>query len=184
MAKKRKKKRKGGSAAARSGAADTPAPEVTPQASPHTPEAPAPSEAPRRGPANLFIGLFLLYSLAMPAHYYLSDRTMDERFAWRMFSTVRQHRCTVDVTETRRDRNFAVPVHMQRALHVAWIKLLKRGRPAVSDKFLRARCEAEDNRDVTLERTCVAPVGTKVPTVRYAIDCDSGTITETREDSS
>src|SRR5690242_15394556 len=71
------------------GAAAADQPERVPAA-----QSAAPSDAGEDTPrnrlwSNVFIALFLAYQLAMPLRYYLGGRGYDERFSWRMFSTLR-----------------------------------------------------------------------------------------------
>ncbi|HEX7476520.1 MAG TPA: hypothetical protein VF331_01810 [Polyangiales bacterium] len=135
------------------------------------------ASAPRsRSWANAFIALFLAYQVGMPLSYYLSDRVHDERFSWRMFSTVRLQECDVQVHElaersgTVRER----PVVVERDLQIAWIGLLKRLRPAVVEKYLRQRCERAHAQQVTLQGQCVNSNGEAMPERSFAVHCATG----------
>lgn len=139
----------------------------------------SPPTGTRRRLADACIVLFLAAQAAIPLSYYLGDRTTDERFSWRMFSSVRMHGCRVRVTE-RRERGGRVVterVVLPRELHVAWITHLRRFRPAVVHKLLRWRCEQPQAREVHFHRRCVAPDGTRLPADRLIRQCDRG-ITE------
>jgi hypothetical protein len=197
MAKKRKKKRKSGARAAEPAEPSaSSAPEPQQRAQGGAQEQARAARTPARGAAatttdrtddgappvsraaaNTIIALFLLFAIAMPARYYLTGGGLDERFAWRMFSTVRQYACQVQVYDKRRAGG-VVEVNLTEVVHMAWVNMLKRGRPAVGDKILRARCEAGDNVEAQLQRTCTTPDGSALPPAVYTIDCDSGAIEE------
>ena len=94
----------------------------------------------RRHAAQLFVLLMIAAQLALPLRYYLrQDQREDERFAWRMFSSVRLASCSSEVTQEDASGQ-QEPVRLQGELHVAWINLLKRGRPRVIERFLQTRC--------------------------------------------
>src|SRR5438477_6595214 len=101
-----------------------------------------------RAASNGFIAAFLLYQIAMPLRYYARGGGYDERFSWRMFSTVRMQKCTVRVRETAkpddggeaRERS----VNLNHELQIAWIGMLERDRPQVVRKFLARRCQQPD----------------------------------------
>lgn len=133
-----------------------------------------PAPAPRgRWAANAFIALFLIYQIATPLGYYLSERVYDERFGWRMFSTVRLQRCELGIADVGAD-GVPRPARLGSTLHIAWINLLKRGWPAVVEKYLRTRCTAEDVVEARFERRCVGTDGTSLPTERFSMSCQSG----------
>src|SRR5690349_9855363 len=61
---------------------------------------PQPAVAARRRTfENAFIALFLAFMLGMPLRYYMGGRGFDERFSWRMFSTIRMLDCKATVVE-------------------------------------------------------------------------------------
>lgn len=109
---------------------------------------------PRNKKAIAFIHVFLAVQLLLPLAYYTvrADRN-DERFAWRMFSSVRMISCRAEF----RTGPEATP---QRSLygvfHEAWIELSKRGRMEVIDAMARALCAREggDNPEVQVRVTC------------------------------
>ncbi|MGF1467876.1 MAG: hypothetical protein ACFCGT_17285 [Sandaracinaceae bacterium] len=131
------------------------------------------SSAPRL--ALVAAGRWLLLQAALPLRYYLGDDPYDERFAWRMFSTVRLARCELRVIERREGRWRRTP--LGRTLHVAWIGLLERNRPAVWSAYLRSRCE-EGADAVRLENRCVGPAGAPLPVARRRVDCRRGEVVE------
>lgn len=132
--------------------------------------------------ANAFILGVLAYQIGMPLSYYLSDRVYDERFSWRMFSTVRLQECQVSITETvMRDGNpvdEAAPV--AKDLQVAWVNILKRLRPSVIGKYLQRRCDKSGARDVRVSARCTDTDGAALPERRFAMACAAR---ELREES-
>jgi hypothetical protein len=128
-------------------------------------------EARRRRLANGFIALFLGLQVAVPLSYYLGDRSDDERFSWRMFSSVRLRDCRVQVNEfTERDAQ-PRPVAIERDVHVAWLRLLERMRGAVVDKYLQRRCEREAIQRVELVRSCRDTEGRALPPLTRSLEC-------------
>jgi hypothetical protein len=142
----------------------------SPAAEPEAPTARATAQARRR--LNALIALFLLFQIAMPLRYYLGGRGTDERFSWRMFSSVRMQRCSASVRETIGGDEREVP--LGRALHVAWVGMLERYRPAVVDKFLERRCEGEGVTRVRFARRCTNTDGSTTPPIDATRTCASG----------
>jgi hypothetical protein len=138
------------------------------------PSAPAAAPAPRasRAASNALIAAFLLFQVAMPLRYYLGGRGYDERFSWRMFSSVRMQRCDVHVRELAQGGDER-QVDLDRALQVAWIGMLERYRPQVVDELLRTRCTASDVREVVFERACKDTDGSPLPRMQVTLDCRS-----------
>jgi len=111
--------------------------------------------SPKASRANLIIGAFLLLQLGFPASYYLGGDPFDERFAWRMFSPVRLARCSVQAYDASSGQ---VPIQLSRELHVVWINLLKRARPAVIDAVADKLCSDRGTQaDVRMSLTCTPP---------------------------
>ncbi|MGD8859582.1 MAG: hypothetical protein PVI30_06205 [Myxococcales bacterium] len=129
--------------------------------------------APRRRWENAFIAVFIVGSVLAPLHYYLSDRVSDERFAWRMFSSVRMRRCDIRVEESRDDRSYD-RVDLREQLHVAWSRIMERGRPAVVHKYLHRRCEASGAETVRYRYRCRETDGTETPEVQVTLQCEDG----------
>lgn len=145
---------------------------------PHTANTPH-AHATQRKLVNALIVALVLLQLALPLRYYLGFAGGDdERFSWRMFSTVRLQRCEVNVTETTGDNDTPQQVRLRPILQVAWISILERFRPSVVEGFLRFRCQTEGVTKVLYTRRCVAPDGTSNPPDHLAIECDSGVISE------
>lgn len=126
--------------------------------------------------ANVFIAVFLLYMLAMPARYYLTGGGHDERFSWRMFSTIRLQSCKARVHDVLGERE--EPVKLDKLVQVAWIGMLERNRPLVVQRVLERRCAEEGVTHARYALSCTAPDGTKLPDVRKELDCKSGVLSE------
>ena len=122
--------------------------------------------------SNVFIALFLAYQLLMPLRYYLGGRGYDERFSWRMFSTLRMQECKVHVEERVGDEPRAVD--LDKALQIAWIGMLERYRRPVVDKLLARRCAEEGVSEVRYERSCIDTDGSALPKTTVVRACASG----------
>ncbi|HEY2734430.1 MAG TPA: hypothetical protein VGI70_10625 [Polyangiales bacterium] len=136
---------------------------------------PRASDPVRRRWQDGFIVLFLALQIGVPLRYYLSGRDYDERFSWRMFSTLRLRDCAVHVTELPRGAR-ATPheVAIERDVHVAWLRLLERERSAVVDKDLQRRCELSEIERATYTRTCKDTDGSELPGTKRSLDCERG----------
>lgn len=119
-------------------------------------------------------GLLFVMQLLLPLRYYFGNDPYDERFAWRMFSTVRQHQCRLSAQDTRNGQ--PVPVSLPTEVHVGWITLLRRNRSAVVRKYLRFRCGIEGVEAARLENRCRDPQNQEVPPITHEIDCETGDI--------
>jgi hypothetical protein len=123
--------------------------------------------------AALGLWALVLLQLAIPASYYLGrGHPEDERFAWRMFSAVRFRRCEVEAMEL--DRAGERPLDLQHALHASWVGLLRRGRPAVIEAFLRDRCRHQGLSAASLRRSCREVDGGTTFHQRYRLECATG----------
>lgn len=114
----------------------------------------------------------------MPLRYYLGDGGADERFSWRMFSTVRMQKCSVRVDELI-DEDGALqkrPVDLTQAFQIAWMGMLERNRPQVVDKVLKRRCEGKQVRQAHYSRSCVDTDGTTLPTLDVTLECARGEV--------
>jgi hypothetical protein len=130
-----------------------------------------------RALVNVFIVCLLIFQVAIPLTYYLGRRTTDERFSWRMFSSVILQICRVRAFESgsRSGERAFHEVNLWPDLHPAWIRLLERYPPQLVSAVLRWRCERTDAEAVHLERRCQSPGGAALPPDRISIDCASGT---------
>jgi hypothetical protein len=138
---------------------------------------PEPPEGSRWRLAIPIVGVaWVLLHLLIPLRYYREGAdTYDERFAWRMFSSVRVRQCAVSVRETRKGTEHPVP--LAQVLPAPWIELLKRNRRAVIDHFLAFRCDREGTRDVIFHNECRDATGDPLPPIELAISCADRRIT-------
>ena len=122
----------------------------------------------RRAPLPFVITLiFLGAQVWLPMSYYLGDYPWDERFAWRMFSTVRSLNCQAQAWEGAQAGQASVPcpdgqgrcaqVRLSQALHMVWVNLLKRGRREVVERFVQTRCAQGSGRSFYMSLTCPHP---------------------------
>jgi hypothetical protein len=126
---------------------------------------------------------WLLGQLAIPASYHVGANASEERFAWRMFSDVWWHHktCQLAVVETldgpaSGDGPVRRPVALERAFHVVWLRQLQR-RPAVVEKALRQRCEADPAvREVLFTRVCPGAPPSRLPPLRLRRTCATGVV--------
>lgn len=123
----------------------------------------------RRIARDGLIGAFLLFQMAMPLRYYLGGGGADERFSWRMFSSVRMQQCHVQVRETAAGAGRTVDLGHD--LQVAWVGMLERDRPDVVRKFLARRCQEPEVSRAHYERTCRNTDGSTPPPDALDMDC-------------
>jgi hypothetical protein len=113
----------------------------------------------------------VVLQVAIPASYYLvRDDRDDERFAWRMFSSVRLTRCQVLAFDGKTPQERA-EVDLPKTLHASWQRSLERGRKSVIERYLATRCERPDVRYSQLERSCTSPSGRALPGQLFQYDC-------------
>ena len=131
-----------------------------------------------RALTNAFIALFLLYQVAMPLRYYLGGRGDDERFSWRMFSSVRLQKCEVRVHEVLAGQSREVK--LSQAVQIAWIGMLERNRPQAVDKLLRRRCQKSGVTETRYHRSCRDTDGSALPPLELRMDCARGEISKAK----
>ncbi len=126
--------------------------------------------------ANALIALLLLHQLLVPLGYYLGGGGSDERFAWRMFSSVfyrekeRARICRGSLREWileggARER----AVDLRSLLPGMWLPALDTGRRDVVEGLLRWRCPRSEAARVRFELAC----GGAPPQPQAEIDCAS-----------
>ena len=102
---------------------------------------------------------FISVQVALPLSYYLGTDSFDERFAWRMFSPVRMARCEVRIFDASNGE--PERINLGRELHIVWINLLKRARPAVieaaQERFCRQAAETSATPDIRMTLSCTPP---------------------------
>jgi hypothetical protein len=112
----------------------------------------------RRG-TLIWIHLYLVVQLGLPAWYYFRDDKYDERFAWRMFSTIRASRCSAP-GNLRAPPEFTVdgqPVRIESLFHEAWVGLTRRARPSVLHAMGKKLCRDNPGRAVAFRYVCIGP---------------------------
>ena len=135
----------------------------------------------RRRCVSAFIALFLLLQAAIPATYYVSAHASDERFCWRMFSTVRVHRvihakhCDVNVRRNidKDGRLVDEPVAIESMIPQVWIASLKRNQVEVIRKVLDRCCNSGPARDVQLDVVCPKMEQFSFVPFQWVMDCDT-----------
>jgi hypothetical protein len=129
--------------------------------------------------SNVFIAAFLAFQIAMPLRYYLGDRGYDERFSWRMFSTVRMQQCEMQISERGANGNPAFrEVQVRHDIQAAWVNLLERVRMPVVEKYLERRCEQQHASEVSYTRRCTDTDGSALPVQTLRMDCSSRELRE------
>jgi hypothetical protein len=120
------------------------------------------------------IAVVLAYHIGTPLSYYLGDRVYDERFSWRMFSTVRLQECEIVVTETvsRDGQPVEVPTPVAKDVQAAWVGVLKRMRPSVIEKYLERRCDTASATQAKLVGRCRDTDGSQLPEQRFVMACE------------
>jgi len=159
---------------ARAGTAPTARPEAVPAnraaaraepaAAAEAPSDPIASPPPGRGRAlaGAVIAMWLVAQVAFPVSYYLGQSLAEERFAWRMFSSVGAYgaQCALSVVETvsapgAPEGRITREPDLARTVHAAWLAHLHRGRALVIDRFLSWRCQRDPSIiAIEFRRTC------------------------------
>ena len=136
------------------------------------PSSVAPASTARAWSSALIV-LVLGYHVGMPLTYYLSDRVYDERFSWRMFSTVRLQDCKVVLSETllRDGERVEQPTPVAQDVQTAWVGVLERMRPSVIEKYLARRCDSVPAEKVTFVGQCKDTDGSALPDQRFVMTC-------------
>lgn len=121
----------------------------------------------------------LAFQLIVPLTYYVRSDPYDERFAWRMFSAVRLHRCQTSASETVGEVEQSIA--LTRVIHRAWVNHLSRNRRDVVHAFLHRRCREDGVAKVMVQNDCTTPDGATLEPQVYELDCGSGELIEPGE---
>lgn len=108
----------------------------------------------------------------MPLSYYLGDDRYDERFAWRMFSTVRLTGCKVTAFDVD-SSNRATRISLRKMVHAAWITNMTRNRQSIIRRFTERRCDEATISASRVHNVCRDPKGEQF-SITYERDCNSG----------
>ena len=112
------------------------------------------------------LSLFFAVQMWLASSYYAGSYPWDERFSWRMFSTVRSLSCQVQIWRTETNGRLCpdgiTPQCMQMRLsskyHMVWVNLLKRGRLQVLDRVASKECSTlQENGGVFMDLSCPSP---------------------------
>jgi hypothetical protein len=125
---------------------------------------------------NLFVLCFLVFQIVVPMTYYLGAPTLDERFSWRMFSSVILQICEISSFETRmrNGKRVVIRTSLSPEYHQGWIRLLRRYNPQLVRAALRRQCERPGAVSTHLMRQCQSPGGDTLPEDGVTRDCASG----------
>ena len=115
------------------------------------------------------IGAFIVFQVAMPVSYYLSDDPSDERFAWRMFSVTRMTQCSHNAQAIKPSGKETL--NLREHLHVAWITNVARNRTRVIETYLDRVCE-DGAEQVQVVNQCRSPGGA-TQTFTYSMVCET-----------
>ncbi|MCB9639471.1 MAG: hypothetical protein H6727_11320 [Myxococcales bacterium] len=124
-----------------------------------------------------WVGGLLLLHIMVPLMYYINTSPTarsDERFRWRMFSTVRMRRCSIEAFERKALPQGTVDTETLRLSQIvqeAWIDLMRRGRPQVMMGFMRKRCTLRNRVSVELRQYCRSAEGKPLFVLENVLDC-------------
>lgn len=123
---------------------------------------------------KILIGAILALHILLPLSYYtFRSDIFDERFAWRMFSDVRQMKCRASAfREDAAGRKTRLAPHQD--IQVAWFNLMKRNRAPVIEKYLSRMCEKDDAEKAFVTTQCARVRDAKRISRRYIRSCESG----------
>jgi hypothetical protein len=125
------------------------------------------------------MALFLASQVAIPLTYYLYKEPADERFAWRMFSSVHMGRWNGPQVVARVYRDgevFEQAVPVEKLLVESSWKNLRDGHPDYRDKFLRHYLEQSSADEVLYLAQGFWPSGEAMAPVRARIHRRDGVV--------
>lgn len=137
-----------------------------------------PPEGTTRKHVRWFIGAFLLANVLLPLKWYLGQAVgadVDERFAWRMFSSHSMQRTKVELWETIEDDGTLVrrAVPLETIMQPSWAEILyKYHQPALVSAILQNHCRLTNAKSVEFRRTGTWPDGSTVKPLVVRIACD------------
>lgn len=110
----------------------------------------------------IFLGIQMYFALS----YYQGSYPWDERFAWRMFSTVRSLQCKPQawIQSAQAYQNCphhpqykCKPVRFTQDVHMIWYNLMKRGRKEVVQSWVERICRRTDTQALYFSLQCPHP---------------------------
>ncbi len=101
------------------------------------------------------VAAFVLIQLALPGSYYFREDRLDERFAWRMFSSVRTVGCSVRLFDV--DAGRRTQLRLMREVHVVWRNLMSRGRRPILEAFAGKWCAENPGHGLEVDIECSTP---------------------------
>ena len=104
------------------------------------------------------IALFFCFQMYAPIRYYLGEYPWDERFSWRMFSTVRTLKCQPQLWTQSKEDDRKYPLRLSKEMHMVWINLMKRGRLRVIKEFARSYCIQHPQTALYISLSCPHPI--------------------------
>lgn len=124
----------------------------------------------------IFVSVFLLAQLLLPLRYYLGSQTTDERFAWRMFSSVKMRDTQATLYETIEKDGKRVERVVPSGMLNNWQNLLDQGRPDVVEKMMRWLAGRPEVVAVRCELRGKSPDGSEVEPMVWRLDRATGRI--------
>ena len=116
--------------------------------------------------------VFLFSQVALPLAYYADENVYDERFAWRMFSSVRMTNCKFQLSS--RTASGLTPLPLAKEYHVVWLNLAKRARIDVVNSMIDRACETHEHIEGMLQ--CTTAASPAIGLCRNARDGDADLI--------
>lgn len=104
-----------------------------------------------------FLVLFFGFQMYIPWQYYQGDYPWDERFSWRMFSTVRTLKCSPRFWTQSPTTSYKRPLRLGKEMHIVWINLMKRGRLRVIRQFADDYCQNHPGHSLYGSLSCPHP---------------------------
>ena len=125
------------------------------------------------------IALFFCFQMYAPIRYYLGGYPWDERFSWRMFSTVRTLKCQPQLWTQSKEDDRKYPLRLSKEMHMVWINLMKRGRLRVIKEFARSYCIQHPQTALYISLSCPHPIPPHQPIPLLSPQTDLCTSSET-----
>lgn len=124
---------------------------------------------------NWFITVCLLFQAAIPLSYYLFKQPTNERFAWRMFSSVHMSDWNCQVREVVEENGQMIEriVPIGSILEESSVRGMQTGQLDIAAKFIRRWAQRPEVRQVTYEAQGIWPSGRKMAPLRLAVNSET-----------